>query len=79
MPRLSGLCEYVFGIWREINLEKPNSGMGVSAISSKFIYDYYNVIFKSNPLLIEVSIIKAIDQEFIKAINNGHSKPLNKG
>ena len=53
--------------------------MGVSAISSKFIYDYYKVILKSEPLSTEIALIKAIDQEFVKAVNDGYRKSSNKG
>lgn len=79
MPRLSELCGYVFGIWQDINLERPSNGMGVSAISSKFIYNYYEVIFKSEPLSTEIALIKAIDQEFVKAVNDGYRKSSSKG
>lgn len=77
LPDLSQLCSYLFNIWQDINLERPSNGMGVSAISSKFIYDYYEVIFKSEPLSIEIALLKAIDQEFIKAVNDGYSKSAN--
>lgn len=69
----------MFHIWHDINAERPSNGMGVSAISSKFIYDYYEVILKSEPLSTEVALIKAIDQEFVKAVNDGYRKSSNKG
>jgi len=48
--------------------ERPNNGMGASALSSKFMYDYMSV-HSIRPMTVELQILKAIDREYLEAVN----------
>ena len=56
--------------------ERPNNGMGGSALSSKFMYDYLSV-YSIKPMIVELQILKAIERAYLEAVN-GRSKFTNK-
>lgn len=51
-----------------MNSERPDNGMAVSALSSKFMYDYLSV-HSIRPMIVELQILKAIDREYMEAVN----------
>jgi len=42
--------------------------MAISALSSKFMYDYLSV-YSISPMTVELQILKAIDRKYVEAIN----------
>lgn len=78
LPDIPVMLQIVFKTWIDLHNERPNSGMGDSALSSKFIYDYYKVHFGEKPMSIEIDFIKAIDSEYLKEAHGRHRKLANK-
>lgn len=61
---------HVWTWWLEMNAERPNNGMAVVALTSKFMYDYLEVVHRTEPMAVELKILRTIDNEFIKATSS---------
>ena len=77
LPDIPKESYYLFSIWQDMNSERPNYGMGPSAISSKMVYDYFAVLYGCEPMSLEIKIIKTIDSEYLEAVHGRYSKSSN--
>lgn len=67
LPDLPFMIRYIWDLWFDMRNEH-----GEGPISSKFVCDYM-AIQKSEPDAIELKVIKAIDREYLEAINGRYS------
>lgn len=76
LPDFPKIISHVWGWWVDMNSERPNNGMSISALSSKFMYDYLSV-YNVKALDVEMRVLKAIEREYLEAVNDRHRSSNN--
>lgn len=68
LPQLALEVRYLWTVWQELHKQRPSAGFGPIPLTSKFIADYFKV-YDQQALDVELSIILAIDQEYLSEYN----------
>lgn len=73
LPKYPKGYDYIWSWWSDLNQQRQSGGFGPAVFRLKDMIDYLRM-FGSQPDMLELRLLQAIEREFIKAHNGRHSQ-----